>query len=342
MSGIWNAITGFFADALGLLQSAFEGFGLGDASWGWAIIALTLITRILLLPLNIKQTRSMRHMQEIAPKVKAIQKKYKVDRELLRTNPEKYKMLKQKANEETMALYKEEGVNPAGGCLPLIAQMPIFLALFSILRSKDNPDLVSAPFYFFTSQADKVNLGTEAAPSLVDGGLGSATSSAGWPGWLLIVLMAATMFITQKQMMARNTPADDAQAQQQKIMMYVMPVFLAAISVSLPLGVLLYWVTTNFWQLVQQYIMFRDLQTQEARADVVPPTTSSRGKGTGANQAKQASAKAKGAKVSTDRPSGPSKGGKPKGAGPDKTNGSGAKGATAGKKRNKRHLPGGN
>ncbi len=337
MSGIWSAVTGFFADSLSVLHGVFQSMGLGDASWGWAIIALTLITRVLMLPLNIKQTRSMRHMQEIAPRVKSIQKKYKVDRDLLKTNPEKYRMQKQKMNEETMALYKEEGVNPAGGCLPLVAQMPVFLALFSVLRSKDNLELVSAPFYFFTNLVSQVNLGTEEAPQLVAGGLGSETSSAGWPGWLLIVLMGATMFITQKQMMARNTTADDAQAQQQKIMMYVMPVFLAFISISLPLGVLLYWVTTNFWQLIQQYIMFRDLQAQKAKVDDVP-APSTRGKGTGKAQARDAAlGTAGGGSATADRVT-PKKTNKN-----NKTNGSGSsKGSGSGKKRDKRHLPGGN
>lgn len=338
MSAIWSGVTGFFADALSVLHGGFDSLGLGDASWGWAIIALTLITRILMLPLNIKQTRSMRHMQEIAPRVKAIQKKYKVDRDLLKTNPEKYRMQKQKMNEETMALYKEEGVNPAGGCLPLIAQMPVFLALFSVLRSTDNIDLVTAPFYFFTSLAGQVNLGTEEVPRLVDGGLGSATSSAGWPGWLLIVLMGATMFITQKQMMSRNAPADDAQAQQQKIMMYVMPLFLAVISFSLPLGVLLYWVTTNFWQMAQQYIMFRDMQVQKAKAEDVVPPPSNRGKGTGKAQSRDAALGGAGGASKApkgDRPAPRDKNSKTNGSGPSKGSGSG-------KKRDKRHLPGGN
>lgn len=306
---MWSTFTGFFVDALAFLEGIFSFTG--AASWGWAIIALTLITRILLLPLNIKQTRSMRKMQEVGPKVKAIQKKYKVDKELMRSNPEKYRMMKSKANEEVMALYKDEGVNPAGGCLPLIAQMPVFFAVFSVLKSTSNFELLQAPFYFFTDKVSPafialkdgvlpdaareagLTLGTKTLEDgtvshFIDGlrgGLGGGTSSAGWPGWVLIVAMGATMFITQRQMMGRNTAtADPAQQQQQKIMMYVMPVFLAFISLNLPLGVLLYWVTTNLWQLVQQQIMFRDLNVQTA--DVVSaPKTSNRGKGTGTPKA---------------------------------------------------------
>ncbi len=363
MSAVWSSITGFFADALAFLEGVFSFTG--DASWGWAIIALTLITRILLLPLNIKQTRSMRKMQEVGPKVKAIQKKYKVDRELMRTNPEKYRMMKQKANEETMALYKEEGVNPAGGCLPLIAQMPVFFALFSVLRSHTNLALAQAPFYFFTSSVEPVKILLEdgqAAPAgyevgvrtlengtverFVDGligGLGGPTSTAGLAGIALIIAMGVTMFITQRQMMGRNSAtADPAQQQQQKIMMYVMPVFLAFISFNLPLGVLLYWVTTNIWQLVQQQIMFRDMQTQ---ATTAPVSTSNRGKGTGTPGARTSvkdddtSSKPSGRKNAADDTQNAAAGDH---AARKSQKTQDADTSSTRKKRNKRRLPGGN
>ncbi len=114
----------------------------GAASWGWAIIGLTLVIRVLLLPLAIKQIRSMRAMQAIQPQMKAIQKKYKVDRDLMKKDPEQYKAKKQKMNEEMMALYQTEGVNPAASCLPLLAQAPVFFALFSILRGDRANELV--------------------------------------------------------------------------------------------------------------------------------------------------------------------------------------------------------
>ncbi|MDX1510423.1 MAG: YidC/Oxa1 family membrane protein insertase [Nitriliruptorales bacterium] len=289
MSDIWNAITGAFEAILVTIHDAIEPL-FGDHAWGWAIIALTLAVRILLLPLAIKQTRSMRAMQELQPKIKALQKKYKTDRDLMRKDPELYRKRKQKLNEETMALYKEEGVNPASGCLPLLAQMPIFFALFSVLRG--SAELVGTKFHFFTSfvsagtamsyheglenrvfaedgtvtefgteLATHLDVGTEGLSSAianVDPGLDMAVSAAGWPGWLLIVLMGATMFITQRQLISRNTSADPQQQQTQKIMMYVMPVFLAFISFNLPLGVLVYWVTTNLWQVVQQQIVLRE------------------------------------------------------------------------------------
>jgi YidC/Oxa1 family membrane protein insertase len=247
VSQIWNSILDAFESALAGLEQLLSFTG--AASWGWAIIALTVVVRIVLLPLAIKQIRSMRAMQAIQPQMKAIQKKYKVDRDLMKKDPDQYKAKKQKQNEEMMALYQAEGVNPAASCLPLIAQAPVFFALFSILRGERADELAGQSFYFVTSQVPEE-------------GLTALVSAAGPPGWLLVVLMAATMFLMQKQMMARQaaTGADNPMAQQQKILLYVMPVFLAVISFSLPLGVLLYWVTTNAWQAGQQAIMLREVR----------------------------------------------------------------------------------
>jgi len=238
-----QSILGIFSSILGFIHDLVEPL-FGVHSWGWAIIGLTLVVRILLLPLAIKQTRSMKAMQQLQPQMKAIQDKYKTDREMMRKDPDKYRARKQKQQQEMMALYQREGANPAASCLPLLAQAPVFLALFWTLR--DEADLIGAPFYFITG--------------VTDGGLEKLVSTAGWPGWLLIVLMSGTMFFSQKQMMARNAAsmADNPMAQQQKILLYVMPVFLAAISFQFPLGILLYWVTTNLWQILQQAIILRE------------------------------------------------------------------------------------
>ena len=226
----------------------------GVHSWGWAIILLTLVVRILLLPLAIKQTRSMRGMQAIQPKIKEIQKKHKVDKELMRKDPEKYRAKRAKMNEGMMALYQEEGVNPAASCLPLLAQAPVFIALFWTIRGMD--ELQNAPFYFFT---DFITVREDGFT-----GLGALVSAAGWPGWFLILVMSGTMFITQKQMMARTAAsgADNPMAQQQKILLYVMPLFLAVISFQFMLGLLLYWVTTNIWQVIQQWIILREVKSE--------------------------------------------------------------------------------
>jgi len=258
---IWGSILDGLSEALTFLHGAVEGI-FGSHSWGWAIILLTVGVRVLLLPLAIKQTRSMRAMQALQPKIKAIQKKYKADRELLRKDPEQYKAKRQKMNEEMTALYREEGVNPAGGCLPLLLQAPIFFALFRVLQTFE--PLREAQFYFFTPNGGAA----EGAAS----GLGATVREAGIPGYLLIVLMAATMFWSQRQMMARTMAnADPAQMQQQKIMLYVMPVFLAAISLNFPMGVLLYWVTTNFWQVGQQSVILHEVAHDAAPLEDTEP-----------------------------------------------------------------------
>lgn len=254
-----DSVLGFLESVLTFLHDIVEPV-FGVHSWGWAIILLTLVVRILLLPLAIKQTRSMRAMQAIQPRIKEIQKKYKVDRELMRKDPEKYKAKRQKMNEEMMALYQEEGVNPAASCLPLLAQAPVFIALFWAIRGMD--ELQNAPFYFFTSF---IEVGEDGFS-----GLGALVSNAGWPGWLLIAVMSGTMFVTQKQMMARTavTGGDNPMAQQQKILLYVMPLFLAVISFQFMLGLLLYWVTTNFWQVVQQWIILREVKAEAATGEL--------------------------------------------------------------------------
>ncbi len=217
---------------------------LGMAAWGWAVILLTVAVRLVLLPLAIKQTNSMRAMQRLQPEIKKLQAKHKVDRNLMRTNPEKYREARQKQQEATMALYREHNVNPAAGCLPLLLQMPVFFALFSLLRSRELvPELARNGFYFV-------------------GSLAAVAGQGGFGGWLLIILMGLTTFWSQKQMVASNPSA--AQQPQQRVLLYFMPVMLAVFAVNLPIGVLLYWVTTNLWTIGQQWVMFRNIEPPAA------------------------------------------------------------------------------
>ena len=312
---MWTAILDIFTSALhsiaGFIDPVF-----GANSYGWAIIVLTVIIRVLLLPLAVKQTRSMRAMQKLQPKIKALQKKYKVDRDMLKKDPETYRARKQKMNEEMMALYKEEGVNPASGCLPLIAQAPIFIALFEALRHAQ--EIQNAPFYFFT---DFIAKGSEAT------GLGASTSAAGWPGWVLIVLMAGTMFYSQRQMMNRT---DNDGNQQQKILMYVMPVFLAFVSQGLPLGVLLYWVTTNVWQTGQQAVILR-----EVKHEIDEGGKGGRGPGKAGNTTPKVSGPSSGGNGSAKkRPASKQGGGKGGSSGPKST-----PSTSSSKRKDRDHLP---
>lgn len=237
---IWESLV----DGLGVLLSAFHDALvsvplLNLAAWGWAIILLTVAVRIVLLPLAIKQTHSMRAMQTLQPEMKKIQEKYKADKSMMRTNPEKYREKRQKQQEEMRKLYKEHNVNPAAGCLPLLAQAPIFIALFHVLRDPQRiPALENASFYFIDS-------------------LNATVAAAGFGGLVLIALMAGSTFMSQRQMMASSA---STQQSQQKIMLYVMPLFLTFIGFQVPAGVVLYWVTTNLWTMGQQYVMFRNVE----------------------------------------------------------------------------------
>lgn len=307
----------------------------GEHSWGWAIIALTLVIRVLLLPLAAKQFKSMRGMQALSPEMQRIKKKYKVDRDLMRKDPQKYKEKRQKMNEEVMKLYQEHGVNPAASCLPLLLQAPIFFALFRILWAEGQriDALVEAPFYVFSP-------------------LGQTANASPW-GWLLVILMAATMFLTQKQMMARNPASEGMQATQQKVMLYGMPVFLTFIAQGLPKGVLVYWVTTNFWQVAQQTFILWEVRREEEAKEHGGATSSNEraGKKTnpkgrkGKNRGKgptegKGTGKRGGRSRSDRRPSGPKKRSSP---GKDRPSGSsGTKPGTDGGPREQQrhdHLP---
>jgi len=236
--GIWNGLLDGLAAILATFQGVFEPIPLvGAWSWAFSIIALTVVVRVLLLPLAIKQTRSMRAMQSLKPEIDRIQKKYKADRSMMKTDPEKYRARKQKQQEETMKLYKEHNVNPLGGCLPLLAQMPIFIAMFRLLTTERADPLQGEGFL------------------LVDDLTVNALQGAGIGAWFLVLAMGITMYVSQRQMMANNPASADNP--QMKIMLYLMPVMLTIFAMNFPVGLVLYWVTTNLWTMGQQYVMFR-------------------------------------------------------------------------------------
>jgi YidC/Oxa1 family membrane protein insertase len=279
----------------------------GGYAWTVAIILLTVAVRLVMMPLAIRQFHSMQAMQKLRPQMKKIQQRYKTDRGMMRTDPEKYRAQRQKQQEETMALYKEHNVNPASSCLPLIAQMPIFIALFSVLRSPDViPELVRAPFP-------------------INATLQAPASQSGVVAIALLVLMGITTFVQQKQMMGRNAAmADDQQMQQQKMMLYIMPVFLTVLGFQLPVGVLVYWVTTNLWQMGQQGYMLRQMDRAEEQAKAA--------KKTGGTEAR-------GAKSDTSRPAPSSGDRKPKSK--SKESAKTTNGTSRGDENRNGHQPGG-
>jgi YidC/Oxa1 family membrane protein insertase len=189
----------------------------GFASYGWAIILLTIIVKMALYPLTVKQVKSMKAMQELSPKMKKIQEKYK-------DNPQ---MMQQKIG----ALYQEAGVNPLAGCLPLLIQMPILMGMYYSLYNFSYPTPESAYFLWMTSMSD---------PD---------------PLYILPVLSALTTFLQQKM------TTTDSNNPQMKMMMFIMPLFIGWISINFPSGLVLYWVTMNVVQIVQQWWMYRGENT---------------------------------------------------------------------------------
>lgn len=274
---LWHSLIDGLGEILRFFHDGTVGI-FGAYSWAVAIALLTVAVRVVMLPLAVKQFRSMQAMQRLRPEMQRIQKRYKADRGLMRTDPEKYRAQRQKQQEELMALYKEHGVNPAASCLPLLPQMPVFFALFSLLRSPDVvPELVSAPFPFATTLQDQVSV-------------------AGPGGLVLLALMGITTFVQQRQMMGRMPASDDQAMTQQRLMLYVMPVFLVFLGYSLPLGILVYWVTTNLWTMAQQWYMLREIQSGvggdgKARNSNAPPSDR---KGSTAKRAESARGGSKG------------------------------------------------
>jgi YidC/Oxa1 family membrane protein insertase len=223
-----------------------------DSGWTWAvsIVSLTIVIRVALIPLFVKQIKSSRAMQLLQPKVRELQKKYGHDRE--------------KLGQETMKLYKEHNANPLASCLPLLLQMPIFLALFRVLDGaardiprgrwlRDNPDLLN-------SLNDATLLGARISDTFLKVGFANGINAVHLVTLVLIIAMTVTLFITQLQLMRKNMPADALTgpfAQQQKIMLYLFPIIFAIGGINFPVGVLIYWFASNLWTMGQQFYVIR-------------------------------------------------------------------------------------
>ncbi len=194
-----------------ILEDLYKFTGLlGFESYGIAIILLTILIKVCLYPLTVKQIQSMKSMQELQPKMKKLQEKYK-------DNPQ---MMQQKIGE----LYREAGVNPLAGCLPLLIQMPILMGMFYALQG-----------YAYSAEPSFLWLASLSEPD---------------PHYILPVLSALSTWFVQKQTASEMNS-------QMKIMMIVMPIFIGWISLTFASGLVLYWVTMNLVQIVQQWWMYR-------------------------------------------------------------------------------------
>ena len=213
-------------------------------TWTLSIIGLVLIIRILLIPLFVKQIKSQRAMTALAPKMKEIQTKYKDDR--------------QKQSEEMMKLYKEHKTNPLASCFPILAQAPIMFALFTVLngigQNKPRGVLTTSDVM---SAANAEFFGAPIAETFMKSG----DLTVKLVTVLLIFIMSASTFTTQRQLMVKGMPKNNdpnnMMLQQQKIMLYLFPIIFALSGVHFPVGVLIYWSTTNFWTWGQQYYVIK-------------------------------------------------------------------------------------
>ena len=225
------------------------------SGWTWAlsIVGLVLVIRILLIPLFVKQIKAQRGLQIIQPQMKEIQKKYAGDRE--------------RQSQEMMKLYKETGTNPLASCLPILLQAPIFFALFSVLQGiamkvpegvfnwpqyrylldiAHDASIFGVPLYATFWNADEVAK------------QGFDPTNTRILAFILIILMSATTFLTQRQLIVKNTAPDNPMVRQQKILLYVFPIVFAVGGVNFPIGVLIYWFTTNLWSMGQQFWVIRN------------------------------------------------------------------------------------
>lgn len=270
--GIAEAIARFVVilhDALAPIFGKNSG-----ASWALAIVLLTFAMRLVLFPLFAKQIKTQRVMQTLQPKMKELQQKYKNDRE--------------KLNMEMMALYKEHGANPFTGCLPMLVQLPVFFALFRVLNSLKPIKGCRAPGpeCFKSHYGISRDLVHSAAHAKVFGApiaaafdsktstlhlLSASATTVKVVTAIFVVGMVITTFITQRQLMARTADAGSPMASQQKVLLYVLPFTFFIFGYRFPLGVLIYWLTTNVWSMGQQAYVIRKMPPGAAAAAAARP-----------------------------------------------------------------------
>jgi len=231
--------------------------------WAWSIVALTIIVRMLLVPLTVKQIHSMQNLQRHAPQMKEIQRKYKGNR--------------QKMNEELMKFYKENQINPAASCLPLLAQLPVFFALYFVLRN-------------FSHKPPHGSLSwLHVVPNIAH------HANAHWSGYLLLAIYAASQVSSTYFMGA-------TMQRSQRNLMMVLPLLVVPILARFPVGLVLYWVTTNLWTVGQGLITRRLVAKTPAASGRRSSRTPPRDEPDSGDGAERAPAAPKPAPAATDRP----------------------------------------
>ncbi|MCF8524940.1 MAG: membrane protein insertase YidC [Rhodoluna sp.] len=239
----------------------FTFFGIAaesGLSWVLAIVGLVLVVRSALIPLFVKQIKSQRNMMLVQPELQKLQKKYKGKND--RESREKFA-------KEQMDLYKRTGSNPLSSCLPILVQIPIFTGLFFVLNDaqaqKSGVGLMNSTLA--TQFSDANLLGAKLSETFLTATGIEVQILAG----VMVVLMSASQFITQKQIIAKNQNPDVQNSQYmqtQKILLYVFPLIFVISGVSFPIAVIFYWLTSNFWTMGQQFIVIRNMPTEGSPA----------------------------------------------------------------------------
>ena len=199
----------------------------GHLTWAWSIVATTIVVRVVLVPLTVKQIHSMQSLQKHAPEMKEIQKKYKGDR--------------QKMNEELMKFYRENNINPAASCLPLLAQIPVFFSLYFVLRDFSNHVPQGADLSWL-----------HIVPDI------SAKANSHWSGYLLLAIYATSQVLSTWFM---STTMDKIQ----RYIMLGLPLVFITVVAHFPAGLVIYWVTTNLWTVGQGLITRRLVPKRSSR-----------------------------------------------------------------------------
>ena len=229
-----------------------------DSGWTWtfSIVGLVVVIRILLIPLFVKQIKAQRGLQLIQPQMKEIQKKYAGDKE--------------RQSQEMMKLYRETGTNPLSSCLPIILQAPIFFALFGVLQSiamynPDDPTYTAQGVFRWDQYSDLLASAHDASifgvplyATFMNADETPNPMATRILAVIMIALMTATTFITQRQLIVKNSAPDNPMVKQQKILLYVFPLIFAVSGINFPIGVLIYWFTTNLWSMGQQFWVIRN------------------------------------------------------------------------------------
>jgi YidC/Oxa1 family membrane protein insertase len=229
-------------------------------TWVLSVVGLVIVIRAALIPIFVRQIKGQRRMQEVAPELKKIQDKYK---------GKKDQFSREAMSRETMELYKKTGTNPLSSCLPLLIQMPIFFSLFSVLHNAQTGingiGLLNKQLSNSFGHASLFNVAPlHLAISTANGNI-AVIIIAG----TMVVLMVASQFITQLQIMSKNQSAAmkaSPMFKQQRMLLYVLPLVFAFSGYSFPLGVMFYWLTTNLWTMGQQFLVIRNMPTPGSEA----------------------------------------------------------------------------